>query len=105
MKHRVRIITICVVVALCLFFYRISSCCFNGGITVRRGIHTHDDKDMDLYLRMTSSKQFVKFYDKVLVQSMYYFWPDNFSMVVVLDNENHRDHQFGNIIQNIISVI
>ena len=63
----------------------------NGGITVRRGIHTHDDKDMDLYLRMTSSKQLVKFYDKVLVQSM----------VVLLDNENHRDHhQFGNIIQN-----
>ena len=54
---------------------------------------------MDLYLRMTSSKELVKFYDKawtytsmdkVLVQSM----------VVVLDNENHRDHQFRNIIQN-----
>ena len=72
----------------------------NGEITVRRGIHTHDDKDMDLYLRMTSTKQLAKFYDKVLVQSMYYFLPDNFSMVVVLDNENHRDHQFGNIIQN-----
>ena len=29
---------------------------------VRRGIHTHDDKDMDmdLYLRMTPSKQLVK---------------------------------------------
>ena len=29
-------------------------------IKVRRGIHTHDDKDMDLYLRLTSSKQLVK---------------------------------------------
>ena len=103
MKHRARIITICVVVALCLYLYRISSCCFNGEFalnTGRRDIHVHQDKDMDLYLRMTSSKHLVKFYDKVLVQSMYYFWPDNFSMVVVLDNENHRDHQFGNIIQN-----
>ena len=57
-------------------------------------------KDMDIYLRMTSANpKLVNFYDNVLVKSMSYFWPDNFSMVNVLDKERNEDKQFGNAIQ------
>ena len=51
---------------------------------------------MDLYLRMTAADEmFVELYKKVLVQSMRYFWPNNNSMVVVLDQEKSHDHEFG----------
>ena len=59
-----------------------------------------EDPDMDIYLRMTSkNRQFVNFYENVLARSMLYFWPDNFSMVVVLDKENNGDKVFGSAIQ------
>ena len=42
---------------------------------------------MDLYLRLTTAKPALsRYYESLLVQSMRYFWPDNFSMVVVFDN-------------------
>ena len=52
--------------------------------------------DMDVYLRMTSaSPGLTNFYDNVLVRSMSYFWPDIEAMVVVLDEEQSEDKQFG----------
>ena len=58
--------------------------------------------DMEVYVRMTSAIPIVsKLYERVLVQSMQYFWSDITSMVVVLDNEKTQDHDFGN---NIIGV-
>ena len=54
---------------------------------------------MELYVRMTSVIPIVsKFYERVLVQSMKYFWSNITSMVVVLDNEKPEDHDFGNTI-------
>ena len=56
--------------------------------------------NMELYLRMTTRvSQLSMFYDKLLVQSLRYFWPFNLSLVVVLDNERLADHEFGNEIQ------
>ena len=89
--------------AVCLILHVFVSYVLIVDISISRSRtrkNTHEDEHMDIYLRMTTaSEKFVKFYDKVLVQSMYYFWPDNFSMVVVLDNERARDHEFANIIQ------
>ena len=57
--------------------------------------------DMELYLRMSTYRPiFPQMYDSILVQSMKYFWPDNVSMVVVLDKERKPDHDFGDTIQN-----
>ena len=58
--------------------------------------------DMELYVRMTSSVPALsKLYKSVLVQSLRYFWPDVSSMVVVLDQENSKDHELGNRLRNI----
>ena len=57
-------------------------------------------ENMDLYLRMTTvNPLFVKLYKSVFVQSMRYFWPDNYSIVVVLDQEKTEDHIFGDTIR------
>ena len=62
-----------------------------------RTVEAHEN--MDLYLRMTAADEmFVELYKKVLVQSMRYFWPNNNSMVVVLDQEKSHDHEFGDVI-------
>ena len=57
--------------------------------------------DMALYLRMTSTDpKIIQLYERVLVQSMRYFWPDfNSTMVVVLDQEKQKDHLYGNAIK------
>ena len=56
--------------------------------------------NMDIYLRMTTASPIlIKLYERVLVQSMKYFWPDSYSMVVVLDQEKPEDHVFGNTIE------
>ena len=61
--------------------------------------------NMAIYLRTTTTRPiFIKLYDSVLVQSMKYFWPDNYSMVVVLDQEKPEDHVFGSVIKKIISL-
>ena len=61
---------------------------------------TDPSEDMELYLRMSTVNQALpKFYESVLVQSMKYFWPTNFSMVMVLDKERPADHTFGNTTQ------
>ena len=58
------------------------------------------DLSMDLYLRMTTVVPTLpRYYETLLVQSMRYFWPDNFSMVVVLDYERHEDHLFAETIR------
>ena len=55
---------------------------------------------MDLYLRFTTAKPTLpRYYESLLVQSMRYFWPDHFSMVVVLDNERQEDHSFAESIR------
>ena len=55
-------------------------------------------ENMDLYLRMTTNPSLVKFYISVFVQSMNYFWPEKYSVVVVLDQEKPEDHVFGDAI-------
>ena len=56
--------------------------------------------DMELYLRMTTvKKQLPNMYESILVQSMKYFWSENVSMVVVLDNDRKPDHEFGDAIR------
>ena len=55
---------------------------------------------MDLYLRMSTMKRSLpRYYETLLVQSMRYFWPNNFSMVVVLDDERSEDHLFAETIR------
>ena len=67
---------------------------------VSKFIDDENEMEMEIYLRMTSANQhLVNFYDNVLVRSMSYFWPDNFSMVVVLDQERSEDKKYGNAIQ------
>ena len=57
-------------------------------------------ENMDLYLRMTTAHPLLlKVYKGVFVQSMHYFWPANYSIVVVLDQEKPEDHIFGNTIR------
>ena len=59
-------------------------------------------EQIDVYVRMSTVNPILPmFYDKVLVQSMKYFWPDISSMVVVLDNERQEDHKFAEAIQNV----
>ena len=71
-----------------------------GNVKEDTGNDVTDVNDMDIYLRMTSANpKLLNFYDNVLVRSMSYFWPDNFSMVAVLDQERNEDKQFGNDIQ------
>ena len=55
---------------------------------------------MDLYLRLTTAKPTLpNYYESLLVQSMRYFWPGHFSMVVVLDNERQEDHSYAETIR------
>ena len=57
--------------------------------------------NMEMYLRMTTSNETLPmFNERLLVQSLRYFWPDNPSIVVVLDNENLEDHAFGDSVKN-----
>ena len=66
--------------------------------TIREKIDANND--VELYLRMTTAKRILtQFYESTLVQSMKFFWPANFSMVVVLDKERQEDHVFGEAIQ------
>ena len=61
-------------------------------------LHAYDQ--LDLYLRTTAARPlFIKFYEKVFAQSMRYFWPDKFAVVVVLDDEKSKDHEFGEAIR------
>ena len=63
-------------------------------------VTTNADLSLELYLRMTTAKPSLqRYYESLLVQSMRYFWPDNFSMVVVLDYERHEDHLFADYIR------
>ena len=70
-------------------------------------VHNHKSlnafRNMDLYLRMTSvDPASVQLYERVLIQSMRYFWPDiNSTMLVVLDQEKSEDHVYGNTIGKI----
>ena len=58
------------------------------------------DENMDVYLRMsTVDPILLKLYDKILVQSMWYFWPDTLSAVVVLNKERWLDYMFGSVVQ------
>ena len=74
----------------------------NDDKSVVSHVKAHDARtNMELYLRMTTvNPLLVKLYERVLVQSMQYFWPDNFSMVVVLDEEKPEDHAFGDAIKD-----
>ena len=102
----VAIILYCVVVHLC--YYHPTSCLKETSkegqdhidnelltvMAIQKQRSPHND--LELYLRMTTANPiFTKLYKSVLVQSMSYFWPSNFSMVVVLDQEKPEDHTFG----------
>ena len=58
--------------------------------------------DMELYLRMTTARQNLpQMYESILIQSMTYLWPENVSMVVVLDEERKQDHDYGDTIKEV----
>ena len=64
----------------------------------QNSVNIHDD--IAVYLRMTTADEiFPRLYEKVVVQSINYFWPELGSLLVVLDAERTQDHVFGGTIQ------
>jgi len=67
------------------------SACFHQGL----GTHRHEKwPDLELYLRMTKSKE--QLFNDIFLRSLRMFWPaDQVRLLIVLDDENEADHEWG----------
>ncbi len=60
------------------------------------GIGSNDDRKFQIYVRMTSTKNYIDYVERWLLRSMKMFFLKKYlELVLVLDNEKSEDHKYG----------